>query len=136
MPPGYMYQSPYLAATAPGSLVPLPSTQLSHAAAVAAATSQFYEYNAAAVAAAAAAPYTGQYTTNGFDAYTPYTGAAGKYTHIYPHEIKTRQNGFQTQSNSFLPTRNQKLFTCSKNLVNAVILNMCCVSIWVFFSFF
>ncbi|XP_060516028.1 RNA-binding protein 24-B-like [Cylas formicarius] len=78
VPPGYMYQSPYLAATAPGSLVPLPTTQLSHAAAVAAAaTTQFYEYqNAAAVAAAAAAPYTGQYA-NGFDAYTPYTGAAG-----------------------------------------------------------
>ncbi|XP_050313479.1 RNA-binding protein 24-A-like isoform X2 [Anthonomus grandis grandis] len=77
MPPSYMYQSPYLAATAPGSLVSLPTTQLSHAAAVAAAaTSQFYEYqNAAAVAAAAAAPYTGQYA-NGFDAYTPYTGAA------------------------------------------------------------
>lgn len=79
MPPGYVYQSPYLAATAPGSLMPLPATQLTHAAvAAAAATSQFYEYqNAAAVAAAAAAPYTGQYT-NGFDAYTPYTGAAGK----------------------------------------------------------
>lgn len=79
MPPSYMYQSPYLAATAPGSLVPLPATQISHAAAVAAAaTSQFYEYqNAAAVAAAAAAPYTGQYA-NGFDAYTPYTGAASK----------------------------------------------------------
>lgn len=57
----------------------LPTSPLSHAAAVAAAaTSQFYEYqNAAAVAAAAAAPYTGQYT-NGFDAYTPYTAAAGK----------------------------------------------------------
>jgi len=79
MPPSYMYQSPYLAATTPGSLVPLPATQISHAAAVAAAaTSQFYEYqNAAAVAAAAAAPYTGQYA-NGFDAYTPYTGAASK----------------------------------------------------------
>lgn len=79
VPPGYVYQSPYLTATAPGSLVPLPATQLTHAAAVAAAaTSQFYEYqNAAAVAAAAAAPYTGQYA-NGFDAYTPYTGAAGK----------------------------------------------------------
>lgn len=77
--PGYMYQSPYLAATTPGSLVPLPAaTQLaSHAAAMAAATSQFYEYqNAAAMAAAAAAPYTGQYP-NGFDAYTPYAGAAG-----------------------------------------------------------
>ncbi|XP_048521709.1 RNA-binding protein 24-A isoform X2 [Dendroctonus ponderosae] len=83
MPPSYMYQSPYLAATAPGSLVQLPATQLSHAAAVAAAaTSQFYEYqNAAAVAAAAAAPYTGQYT-NGFDAYTPYTGAASAASYM------------------------------------------------------
>ncbi|CAH0562584.1 unnamed protein product [Brassicogethes aeneus] len=81
VPPGYMYQSPYLAATAPGSLVPLQTTQLTHAAAVAAATSQFYEYqNAAAVAAAAAAPYTGQYT-NGFDAY-PYTGAAGAASYM------------------------------------------------------
>ncbi|EFA10896.1 RNA-binding protein 24-B [Tribolium castaneum] len=89
MPPGYVYQSPYLTAAAPGSLVPLPATQLTHAAAVAAATSQFYEYqNAAAVAAAAAAPYTGQYA-NGFDAYTPYTGAAGAagylpYTYTLP----------------------------------------------------
>lgn len=58
--------------------MPLPATQLTHAAAVAAATSQFYEYqNAAAVAAAAAAPYTGQYA-NGFDAYTPYSGTTGK----------------------------------------------------------
>lgn len=84
MYPG-MYQSPYLAATAPGSLMPLPAaTQLSHAAAMAAATTQFYEYqNAAAMAAAAAAPYTGQYP-NGFDAYTPYaTGAAGKYIFLY-----------------------------------------------------
>ncbi|KAJ8949651.1 hypothetical protein NQ318_010070 [Aromia moschata] len=55
--------------------MPLQATQLTHAAAVAAAaTSQFYEYQNA-VAAAAAAPYTGQYA-NGFDAYTPYTGAA------------------------------------------------------------
>lgn len=83
MQPSYVYQSPYLAATAPGSLMPLPTTQLTHAAAVAAATTQFYEYqNAAAVAAAAAAPYTGQYA-NGFDAYTPYTGAAGVYNVEY-----------------------------------------------------
>ncbi|CAG9816721.1 unnamed protein product [Phaedon cochleariae] len=82
VPPGYVYQSPYLTATAPGSLVPLQATQLTHAAAVAAATSQFYEYqNAAAVAAAAAAPYTGQYA-NGFDAYTPYTGAAGAASYM------------------------------------------------------
>lgn len=82
VPPGYVYQSPYLAATAPGSLVPLQTTQLTHAAAIAAATSQFYEYqNAAAVAAAAAAPYASQYA-NGFEAYTPYTGATGKQTSI------------------------------------------------------
>ncbi|XP_022915625.1 RNA-binding protein 24-B-like [Onthophagus taurus] len=85
--PGYMYQSPYLAATAPGTLMPLPATQLSQAAALA-ATSQFYEYqNAAAMAAAATAPYTGQYP-NGFDAYTPYAGAAGAgympYTYALP----------------------------------------------------
>ncbi|XP_017782359.1 PREDICTED: RNA-binding protein 24-B-like [Nicrophorus vespilloides] len=80
--PGYMYQSPYLAATAPGSLMPLPATQLSHAAAIA-ATSQFYEYqNAAVMAAAAAAPYTGQYP-NGFEAYSPYaTGAAGTTSYM------------------------------------------------------
>ncbi|KRT79826.1 RNA binding protein, partial [Oryctes borbonicus] len=79
--PGYMYQSPYLAATAPGSLMPLPATQLSHAAALA-ATSQFYEYqNAAAMAAAATAPYTGQYP-NGFDTYTPYAGAAGAASYM------------------------------------------------------
>lgn len=81
VPPGYVYQSPYLAATAPGSLVPLQATQLTHAAAVAAAaTSQFYEYQNA-VAAAAAAPYTGQYA-NGFDTYTPYTGAAGAASYM------------------------------------------------------
>lgn len=80
VPPGYVYQSPYLAATTPGSLMPLPATQLTHAAAVAAATSQFYEYqNAAAVAAAAAVPYAGQYSS-GFDAYSPYTGTAGKFS--------------------------------------------------------
>lgn len=72
-----------MAATAPGSLVPLQATQLTHAAAVAAAaTSQFYEYqNAAVAAAAAAAPYTGQYA-NGFDAYTPYTNTAAGNIYI------------------------------------------------------
>lgn len=74
--PSYVYQSPYLTATTPGSLMPLPASQLSHAAAVAAATTQFYEYqNAAAAAAAAAATYPSQYT-NGFEAY-PYAGATG-----------------------------------------------------------
>lgn len=94
-----MYQSPYLAATAPGSLMPLPATQLSHAAALA-ATSQFYEYqNAAAMAAAATAPYTGQYP-NGFDAYTPYAGTAGKCRQeflqvpaLYVHMCVTRSRG-------------------------------------------
>ncbi|OXU30465.1 hypothetical protein TSAR_013489 [Trichomalopsis sarcophagae] len=70
VPPAYMYQSPYLAAAAPGGLVPLPATQLSHAAAVAAA-SQFYEYQNAA-AAAATYPAT---SYNFADAY-PYTSAA------------------------------------------------------------
>lgn len=79
VPPSYVYQSPYLTATTPGSLVPLPATQLTHAAAVAAATTQFYEYqNAAAAAAAAAATYPTQYA-NGFEAY-PYAGATGKGT--------------------------------------------------------
>lgn len=84
VPPGYVYQSPYLSAAAaaatPG-VVSLPPAQLSHAAiaAAAAATSQFYEYqNAAAAAAAAAAvsSYPSQAYTNGFETY-PYTTAAG-----------------------------------------------------------
>ncbi|XP_051170808.1 RNA-binding protein 38-like isoform X1 [Leptopilina boulardi] len=70
VPPGYMYQSPYLAAAAPGGLVQLPATQLSHAAAVAAA-SQFYEYQNAA---AAAATYPG--TSYNFAEAYPYTSAA------------------------------------------------------------
>ncbi|XP_015438438.1 PREDICTED: RNA-binding protein 38-like isoform X1 [Dufourea novaeangliae] len=70
VPPGYMYQSPYLAAAAPGSLVPLPATQLSHAAAMAAA-SQFYEYQNVA---AAAATYPG--TSYNFAEAYPYTSAA------------------------------------------------------------
>ncbi|XP_055592856.1 RNA-binding protein 24-B-like isoform X2 [Uranotaenia lowii] len=80
----YIYGTPYLgtaagttgaAAAAASGLVPIPATQLSHAAAIAAATSQFYEYQNA-VAAAAAAPYPGQYS--GFEAY-PYAtaGATG-----------------------------------------------------------
>lgn len=80
VPPSYIYGTPYLG-TATGStgaasasgLVPIPATQLSHAAAIAAATNQFYEYQNA-VAAAAAAPYPGQYST-GFDAY-PYASGA------------------------------------------------------------
>ncbi|XP_015609199.1 RNA-binding protein 24-A isoform X2 [Cephus cinctus] len=70
VPPGYVYQSPYLAAAAPGSLMPLPATQLSHAAAVAAA-SQFYEYQNAA---AAAATYPG--TSYNFAEAYPYSSAA------------------------------------------------------------
>ncbi|CAH1103106.1 unnamed protein product [Psylliodes chrysocephalus] len=98
VPPGYVYQSPYLTATAPGSLVPLQATQLTHAAAVAAAaTSQFYEYqNAAAVAAAAAAPYTGQYA-NGFDAYTPYASSAGAASYMpYTYAALPQTPGLQT----------------------------------------
>ncbi|XP_023287777.1 RNA-binding protein 24 isoform X2 [Orussus abietinus] len=68
VPPGYVYQSPYLAAAAPGGLVPLPATatQLSHAAAVAAA-SQFYEYQNAAAAAAS------------------YPGAGYNFAEAYPY---------------------------------------------------
>ncbi|XP_055691440.1 RNA-binding protein 24-A-like isoform X2 [Lutzomyia longipalpis] len=78
VPPSYVYGAPYLGTSATtAGLMPLPATQLSHAAAIAAATSQFYEYQDTqlknAVAAAAAAPYPSQYT--GFEAY-PYTGAA------------------------------------------------------------
>ncbi|XP_044765494.1 RNA-binding protein 24-A-like isoform X2 [Coccinella septempunctata] len=105
VPPGYVYQSPYLAATAPGSLMPLPTSPLSHAAAVAAAaTSQFYEYqNAAAVAAAAAAPYTGQYT-NGFDAYTPYTAAAGTASYMpYTYAALPQTPGLPTATAGAFP---------------------------------
>ncbi|XP_030755949.1 RNA-binding protein 24-B-like [Sitophilus oryzae] len=103
MPPSYMYQSPYLAATAPGSLVPLPTTQLTHAAAVAAATSQFYEYqNAAAIAAAA--PYTSQYA-NGFDAYTPYTGAASTANYMpYTYATLPQTPGIPTAATTAFPT--------------------------------
>ncbi|XP_017886601.1 RNA-binding protein 24-A-like isoform X3 [Ceratina calcarata] len=69
VPPGYMYQSPYLAAAAPGGLVTLPATQLTHAAM--AAASQFYEYQNAA---AAAATYPG--TSYNFTEAYPYTSAA------------------------------------------------------------
>lgn len=71
MPPSYVYGAPYLntGATTTAGLVPLQATQLSHAAAIAAATSQFYEYQNA-VAAAAAAPYPG------YDAYTYSPGTA------------------------------------------------------------
>lgn len=75
--PSYVYSSPYLGAATTAStagLVPIQATQLSHAAALAAATNQFYEYQQNAVAAAAATPYPGQYA--GFEAY-PYTSAAG-----------------------------------------------------------
>lgn len=46
VPPSYVYGSPYLSAAgaATTGLVPIPATQLSHAAALAAATNQFYEY--------------------------------------------------------------------------------------------
>lgn len=47
VPQSYVYGSPYMGATSAGSnagLVPIPATQLSHAAAIAAATNQFYEY--------------------------------------------------------------------------------------------
>lgn len=88
VPQSYIYGSlgsPYLGAAATqnpasataGLTMQIPAaTQLSHAAALAAATSQFYEYQNAL--AATAAPFQGQYS--GFEAY-PYaaaaTGAAG-----------------------------------------------------------
>ncbi|KYN19605.1 RNA-binding protein 38 [Trachymyrmex cornetzi] len=101
VPPGYVYQSPYLAAAAPGGLVPLPTTQLSHAAAVAAA-SQFYEYQNAA---AAAATYPG--TSYNFAEAYPYTTAAAAGTclnsvqskgsnypiHHHQHHQQQQQNG-------------------------------------------
>lgn len=80
VPQSYVYGSPYLGAATTASaagLVPIsgiPATQLSHAAAIAAATNQFYEYQQNAVAAAAAAPYPGQYATAGYE--YPYSSAA------------------------------------------------------------
>lgn len=85
VPPGYVYQSPYLTAT-PSGIVPLPPAPLSHAAAVAAAaaaTSQFYEYQNAAAAAAAAVSYPGQYP-NGFETF-PYTAATGATGYVTPY---------------------------------------------------
>ncbi|KAJ9590589.1 hypothetical protein L9F63_016358, partial [Diploptera punctata] len=84
VPPGYVYPSPYLAA-APSGIVPLPPAPLSHAAALAAATSQFYEYQNAA--AAAAVTYPGQYP-NGFETY-PYTSAAGAASYVTPYTYAT-----------------------------------------------
>ncbi|XP_073992005.1 RNA-binding protein 24-like isoform X2 [Rhodnius prolixus] len=96
MPPSYVYQSPYLAAAAaagaPSGLVTLPPAPLSHAAAMAAATTQFYEYqNAAAAAAAAVAASTypsaaaaTQYA-NGFDPYT----TAGAASYVSPYTYAT-----------------------------------------------
>lgn len=87
VPPGYVYQSPYLtAAAAPGGLVPLPATQLSHAAAVAAA-SQFYEYQNAA---AAAATYPG--TSYNFAEAYPYTSAAAAGTCLNSVQSKGGSN--------------------------------------------
>ncbi|CAG9800241.1 unnamed protein product [Chironomus riparius] len=88
VPQSYIYGSlgsPYLGAAAAtqnqqsataGLTMQIPAaTQLSHAAALAAATSQFYEYQNAL--AATAAPFQGQYS--GFEAY-PYAAAAtGNY---------------------------------------------------------
>ncbi|KAG5676901.1 hypothetical protein PVAND_006704 [Polypedilum vanderplanki] len=83
VPQSYIYGSlgaPFLgtaasqnpAASTAGLAMQIPAaTQLSHAAALAAATSQFYEYQNAL--AATAAPFPGQYS--GFEAY-PYAAAA------------------------------------------------------------
>lgn len=77
IPPSYVYGAPYLnAGAASTGLVPLQATQLSHAAAIAAATNQFYEYQNA-VATAAAAQYPNQYTAAaGYDAYSYSPGTA------------------------------------------------------------
>lgn len=100
-----MYGTPYLGGAASAQtqgLVPIQATQLSHAAAIAAATNQFYEYQVNltffnflnicgfnhfihlqnAVAAAAASPYQGQCQYTGFEAY-PYSGAAGNITSFF-----------------------------------------------------
>lgn len=84
-----MYQSPYLSAAAtthaaaagsPAGLVSLPPSHLS----LAAAASQFYEYQNAAAAAAAAAAAVSQYPSqyaNGFESYpysSPASAAAGE----------------------------------------------------------
>uniref|UniRef100_A0A146LJL1 RNA-binding protein 24-B n=2 Tax=Lygus hesperus TaxID=30085 RepID=A0A146LJL1_LYGHE len=115
VPPGYsVYQSPYLAAAAAaasqasqGGLMTLPhATPISHAAAVAAAASQFYEYqNAAAVAAAAAAATSyptaaaaTQYATNGFDPYTT-AGTVG-YGSPYTYAALPHQTALQAGSAS------------------------------------
>lgn len=84
VPPGYVYPSPYLT-TAPSGIVPLPPAPVSHAAALAAAASQFYEYQNAA--AAAAVTYPGQYP-NGFETY-PYTTAAGAASYVTPYTYAT-----------------------------------------------
>lgn len=93
MPPSYVYGAPYLnTGSASTGLVPLQATQLSHAAAIAAATSQFYEYQNA-VAAAASAPYPGM---GGYDAYTysPGTAAAvaGNGERVYNQGLSVTNN--------------------------------------------
>uniref|UniRef100_A0A336N103 CSON010399 protein n=1 Tax=Culicoides sonorensis TaxID=179676 RepID=A0A336N103_CULSO len=106
VPPSYIY-SPYLAANAGSAaatgantagLVPLQATQLSHAAAIAAATNQFYEYQNA-LATAAAAPYPGQYS--GFE--YPYqtaaatnaaTAQAAQYMTPYQYATLPQTTGF------------------------------------------
>ncbi|XP_077289502.1 RNA-binding protein 24-like [Arctopsyche grandis] len=107
VPPGYMYQpQTYLA---PSGLVQLPAAQLSHAA-LAAATSQFYEYQSAAAAAATAAAYPGQAAySNGFDAY-PYTssaaaaGAAAAAGYMSPYAAYATLPQATLQGSGVLPT--------------------------------
>lgn len=94
--PSYVYQSPYLgnAAMTAGGLVSLPS----HAAAVAAATSQFYEYQnaAAAAAAAAVAAYPSHQYANALDPYT--VAATGGANFVSPYTYATLPTGLQTAS--------------------------------------
>lgn len=83
VPQSFIYGSPYLGAAAAtqsnqntqaglAMQIPAAAHQLSHAAAIAAATSQFYEYQNAL--AATASPFPGQYS--GFEAAYPYATAA------------------------------------------------------------
>lgn len=108
--PSYVYQSPYLSAAAatthaaaagsPAGLVSLPPSHLS----LAAAASQFYEYQNAVAAAAAVSQYPSQYA-NGFESYS-YTSpasaaAAGAATSYVPYTYATLpQTGLPTSANT------------------------------------
>uniref|UniRef100_A0A8D8ZLY9 RNA-binding protein 38 n=1 Tax=Cacopsylla melanoneura TaxID=428564 RepID=A0A8D8ZLY9_9HEMI len=103
--PSYVYQSPYLSAAAatthaaagsPAGLVSLPPGHLS----LAAAASQFYEYQNAVAAAAAVSQYPSQYA-NGFESYpysSPASAAAGAASYV-PYTYATLpQTGLPTSA--------------------------------------